>query len=121
MTGRVTGIGGVFFRAKDPDGLAQWYKDHFGIPIGREGSPDPEWQTEAGGTVFATFEKGEDYFPTDRDFMVNFRVQGLADMLARLEKAGIPSSRNETLDGVGHFAWVYDPEGNPIELWEPIA
>ncbi len=117
--GRVLGIGGVFFRAKEPLSLAQWYKTHFGIPIGMEDAENPEWRTEAGGTVFAPFSESSDYFPADRDFMLNFRVEDLDDLLVRLEAAGIPSSKHETLEGVGRFAWVYDPEGNPIELWEP--
>ena len=119
MAARVLGIGGVFFRAKDPVSLAQWYKHHFDIPIGLDGSKDPEWKTDAGGTIFAPFAQSSDYFPADRVFMINFRVEGLNALLATLEASGIPSSHHETMEGVGTFARVHDPEGNPIELWEP--
>ncbi len=121
MAGRINGIGGFFFRAKDAAGLADWYKTHFGIPLGLDTSADPEWKTAAGPCIFAPFDDDARYVPTDRSFMLNFRVDDLDAILARLEAAGIASSNHHAIDDVGRFAWVHDPEGNPIELWEQVA
>lgn len=121
MAGQVNGIGGVFFRAKDATGLAQWYKDQFGIPLGLADGTDVEWRTAAGPCVFAPFKETTDYFPADRAFMLNFRVDDLDAILTRLAAAGIASTNHHDIDDVGRFAWVYDPEDNPIELWEPVA
>ena len=119
MAGRVTGIGGVFFRARDPEALARWYQTHLGIPIGTETAEDPEWQAEAGPMVFAPFDGTDGPYPKNRDFLITLRVEGLDALIARLEAAGILPSRHETQNGVGRFVWIHDPEGNPIELWEP--
>ena len=116
---RVTGIGGLFFRAKDPATLLAWYARWFGIPAG--GQP---WTQEAGMTVFAPFAASTDYFPADRQWMLNLRVEGLPEMIAALQIAGVPVETRADWDGdgsYGHFARVHDPEGNPIELWEPAA
>lgn len=109
----VTGIGGVFFRARDPDGLAKWYQAHFGI-----GFP---WEQQAGMTVFAPFKADTDYFPADRQWMINLRVDDLDALLAALAAAGIPSETRAEWDTpeTGSFARIHDPEGNPIELWQP--
>ncbi len=116
---RVTGIGGVFFRAKDPEALARWYEQHLGInPAPRDMDMQP-WWAEAGVVVFAPFEATTDYFPADRAFMVNFRVASLDRMLAQLRAAGIDVSHEMAMDGIGRFARIHDPEGNPVELWEP--
>lgn len=115
----VTGMGGLFFRAKDPGTLTQWYKEHFGL-----GGGDSWWQQAAGPTVFAPFKQDSDYFSADKAFMINFRVDDLAGMIEKLEGAGIEVLRKDEwdLDGsYGHFARVHDPEGNAIELWEPPA
>jgi len=116
---QVLGIGGVFFRAKDPAALAQWYQTHLGInPV--PNAPDAlPWVTQAGVTIFAPFDQDTDYFPKDRAFMLNFRVADLAAALAELEGARITASDRTQMDGVGQFARVHDPEGNPIELWQP--
>lgn len=113
------GVGGVFFRAKDPAALAAWYKTHLGIDPAPTGPDTPPWITEAGVTVFSPFPDDTDYFPADRGFMLNFRVADLETALADLEAAGIEASHREDMDGVGRFARIEDPEGNPIELWEP--
>jgi predicted enzyme related to lactoylglutathione lyase len=112
----VTGIGGVFFRADDPDTLAAWYKTHLGI--GAEGYV---WNQSAGPTVFAPFKKSTDYFPADKQYMLNIRVSGLDALLATLEAAGIAITRKAEWDTpeTGRFARIHDPEGNPVELWEP--
>jgi len=115
----VTGMGGVFFRAQDPDTLTQWYKTHFSL-----GGSDSLWQQAAGPTVFAPFKADSDYFAADKAFMLNFRVDDLAATIAQLESAGIAVIRKDEWDmdgSYGHFARVHDPEGNAIELWEPPA
>lgn len=112
----VTGIGGVFFRAKDPKGLQAWYSDHLGV-----GGPDMMWSQQAGDTVFAPFADDTDYFPPERQWMINFRVSDLDALIAQLRAAGISVQTNPEWDSpeFGRFARIHDPEGNPIELWEP--
>lgn len=116
---KATGIGGLFFRARDPEALARWYADHLGIDPVPSGYEDTVWSQQAGPTVFAPFPEDTDYFgdPANR-WMINFRVASLDRMVAQLEGAGIavdvqPDQPN------GRFAWLDDPEGNRIELWEP--
>ncbi len=114
MAGKATGIGGVFFRARDTAALAQWYETHLGV--------GGFWQQEAGLTVFAPFKADTDYFPAHRQWMINFRVDDLDALLARLKAAGIAAeTRPDEWDTpeTGRFARIADPEGNPIELWEP--
>ncbi|MEM7191500.1 MAG: VOC family protein [Pseudomonadota bacterium] len=116
---RVDGIGGFFFRANDPAGLAEWYKSHLGINLAPTGAGTPPWISKEGVTVFAPFGQDSDYFAPDHAFMLNFRVRDLDAMLAQLETAGIEASHQQTMEGLGRFARIHDPEGNPIELWEP--
>lgn len=115
----VTGIGGLFFRSRDPVARAAWYKAHLGIDAGGESV----WQQEAGMTVFAPFAAGTDYFPADQPWMLNLRVEGLPEMADALEAAGIAVERRDEWDmpGIGLFMRIRDPEGLPIELWEPAA
>jgi predicted enzyme related to lactoylglutathione lyase len=117
VTGAVTGIGGFFFRAKDPAALADWYRRHLDIQTGG----DSVWMQQAGPTVFAPFPADTGYFASDRAWMLNLRVEGLDALLATLTAAGIEVERRAEWDmpGVGRFARIHDPEGNPIELWEP--
>ncbi len=115
----ITGIGGVFFRAKDPAALAQWYDDHFGITAMSETQPDP-WQQAAGPTVFAPFATDSDYYPAHQQVMLNFRVSDLDQLLEQLRAAGVRIDDNRQEADFGRFAWVYDPEGNKVELWEPL-
>jgi predicted enzyme related to lactoylglutathione lyase len=118
MSPRVTGIGGVFFRARDPDALAKWYAEHLGVT-----SFGP-WPQDAGVSVFAPFPESTDYWPEGRQWMLNLRVEGLDALIARLQAAGIAV---ETRPGewdtpeTGRFARITDPEGNPVELWQPPA
>jgi predicted enzyme related to lactoylglutathione lyase len=115
--GRILGLGGIFFRAADPKGLARWYQEHFGIP---PGDGRELWRQEAGPTVFATFAQDTAYFGRrDQAFMVNFRVADLDGLLADLAAAGVRIDQTRQDEPYGRFAWVYDPEGNRIELWEP--
>ncbi len=113
------GIGGVFFRAQEPKGLLDWYRTHLGIA-----ADDPyQWMQQAGPTVFMPFARDTDYFPADRQWMINFRVTGLDALLGRLREAGIEVITKAEWDTpeTGRFARVHDPEGNPVELWEPPA
>lgn len=115
----VTGIGGMFFRSKDPEGLGKWYLDHLGVnlvPDGNEGMP---WTQEAGPTAFTPFPEDSDYFAKDRVWMINFRVRNLSAMVEQLTQAGIAVNVDPEAYPYGRFAHLVDPEGNPIELWEP--
>ncbi len=117
----VTGIGGFFFRAQDPKGLAEWYLKHLGV-----GAPEGVfvWDQQAGPTVFSPFKETSDYFAPDRRWMLNLRVERLDDMLAELAAAGIEvvaKAEWNTAPEIGRFARIHDPEGNPIELWEPAV
>jgi glyoxylase I family protein len=117
---RVTGIGGMFFRAHDPTALARWYAEHLGVDNQLEGG-DTLWWQERGPTVFAPFPADTDYFGRpEQAWMLNFRVRDLDAMVAQLRAAGIRIDQEETEEGAGRFARVTDPEGNPIQLWEPI-
>jgi predicted enzyme related to lactoylglutathione lyase len=116
----VTGIGGFFFRAKDPDALLKWYFEHLGVGATNTGT-DWVWNQSAGPTVFAPFKADTDYFSAGKQWMLNLRVSGLDALLAKLRKAGIEIVTKAEWDTpeTGRFARVHDPEGNPIELWEP--
>jgi predicted enzyme related to lactoylglutathione lyase len=119
---RVTGIGGVFLKADDPEALAKWYEQHLGIRFDGsyallKWSDDP--RAEDGSTVFAMFPRDSDYFGTDRAFMVNFRVDDLDALLAALRAAGVAVDEKVQEEVYGRFGWVNDPEGNRVELWQP--
>jgi predicted enzyme related to lactoylglutathione lyase len=123
--GTVLGIGGVFLRADDPGKLSAWYREHLRFTVTAGGEPAPDgsysWTQQAGETVFSFFPRTNNYFPTDRPAMINLRVAGLDALAARLKAAGIEVIRKAEWDhpSVGRFARIHDPEGNPIELWEP--
>ena len=124
--GKVLGIGGLFFRSPDADALTQWYQDVLGVGAGfaAEGEADEwSWGTAGGPVVFQPFKQDSDYFAADKAFMLNFRVTGIADLIARLEAGGIAvEQRDEWNDPqVGRFDRLHDPDGTPIELWEPPA
>jgi len=117
---KVLGIGGFFFRARDPKALAQWYRDHLGVTPVPANYDDPSWEQEAGTTVFAPFPETTDYFGNpNKVWMINFRVPNLDAMVAQFRAAGIAVEVDEQLYPNGRFARLHDPEGNPIELWEP--
>lgn len=117
---KVTGIGGLFFRAKDPAAMAQWYTDNLGInPVPTDYDTAP-WQQAAGPTVFAPFDAETDYFgAAAQQWMVNFRVKDLDAMVAQLRGNGIAVEVEDEVYPNGRFARLSDPEGNPIQLWEP--
>ena len=124
--GHVKGIGGLFFRARDPDALNAWYKERLGIGGGcsaDETGPINEWvwNVTAGPVVFAPFKADTDYFPADRQHMINLRVDDLDAVLVPFHDAGDEVITNAEWNDptIGRFARVHDPEGNPIELWEP--
>ena len=112
---RVHGVGGVFIRADDTNGLRQWYADMLGVVD----APDGVWNQQAGPTVFASFPRDSDYFPPSQSVMLNFRVTDLDAMLQQLRNAGVAVLGEQDEDDVGRFAWVADPEGNRVELWQP--
>ena len=115
----VVGIGGIFFRSKDPEALAGWYATHLGINKAPQDMEAEPWVSEEGITVFAPFSESTDYFPEDRQFMLNFRVRDLDGLVAHFKAIGVEVSREEEMAGIGRFARIHDPEGNPIELWQP--
>jgi catechol 2,3-dioxygenase-like lactoylglutathione lyase family enzyme len=122
----VEGIGGIFFRAQDPQGLSAWYKAHLGIGAGCNADatgPVDEWTwlTKAGPVVFAPFPADSDYFAADKAFMINLRVSGIDALIASLRAAGIPVETRAEWDApeTGRFARLHDPEANAIELWQP--
>jgi predicted enzyme related to lactoylglutathione lyase len=121
---RVTGIGGIFFKASEPEKLCGWYRKHLGIETKERSAifksrkfDDPQSETY---TVWSPFPSDTDYFaPSDKPFMINFQVENLEELLAALKSEGVDvDPRVETYD-YGKFAWIMDPEGNRIELWEP--
>jgi len=115
---RVVGIGGVFFRAKDPEALRAWYAEHLGIDVqdwGGGGAP-----FEGGTTVWSIFAGDTDYFgPSGQQSMVNYRVDDLDAMLEQLRGAGVPVDDKIEDGELGRFGWATDPEGNRFELWQP--
>ncbi len=118
---RVRGVGGVFFKARDPKALAEWYRDHLGIPVAA-GQTYASFESTGPGdhTVWSAFPTETDYFgPGSSRLMLNYRVNDLDAMLAQLRSAGVEVvERIEEFD-YGRFGWAVDPEGNRFELWEP--
>ncbi len=117
---KVLGFGGFFFRAADPAALSAWYAEHLGIdPLPTDYDTLP-WQQQSGPTVFAPFPADTDYFGrAEQSWMLNFRVRDLDAFAAQLTAAGIAVKIDSEAYPNGRFARLHDPEGNPIELWEP--
>ncbi|GCC52846.1 glyoxalase [Chryseotalea sanaruensis] len=114
----VLGIGGLFFRSKDPKALSEWYRIHFGI---NDATSNSLWITEEGPTVFSPFKQDTDYFGSkEQMFMINFRVQDLDGLMEKLAEAGVRIDDKRMNEAYGKFAWVYDSEGNKLELWEAV-
>ena len=119
---KVTGIGGLFFRAHDPKTLGRWYQQHLGISLTPSSYEDSVWQQEAGPTVFDPQPETSDFFKgTDKVWMLNFRVRDLKKMAAQLRAAGIAVEIDPQSYPNGRFASLHDPEGNPIQLWQPAG
>lgn len=118
---RVQGFGGFFFRSAAPGELAAWYRDTLGIDLVPTDADSAPWMAEGGATVFAPFASDTDYFAADKAFMLNFRVRDIDAMVAQLEASGVTITDRSEMAGVGKFAHLSDPEGTPIELWEPAG
>lgn len=119
--GRITGVGGVFFKAKDPKALAAWYRDVLGLPMEAWGGAQLRYDApkHPPALIWSPFPASTDYFaPSTGDFMINYAVDDLDAFLARLRAKGVAILKQEG-DVNGRFAWILDPEGNKIELWEP--
>jgi glyoxylase I family protein len=117
---RVDGIGGFFFRAKDPKKLAEWYETNLGINAVPKDYGGRPWRTNAGTTVFAPFKEDTKYFGDLRfQWMINFRVRDIDKMAAQLRKNGSTVEVDPEVYPNGRFARLADPEGNPIQLWQP--
>ena len=120
--GRVTGVGGFFFKAKDPAGLARWYEKMFGIQNTPKTYDEPPWRTGGGTTVFEPFSEDTDYFGNEgQSWMINFRVDDLDRVVERLRGAQheVHYEGNGDPFPNGRFAKLHDPEGNAIQLWQP--
>jgi predicted enzyme related to lactoylglutathione lyase len=120
---RVIGVGGVFFKANDPKGLAAWYREHLGVPT----EPDQTYAIFASSgagerTVWSAFPSNTTYFgPNGAPLMVNYRVRDLDAMLTQLRAAGVEVDERVEEYDYGKFGWAADPEGNRFELWEPLG
>ena len=123
---RVTGIGGVFFKSRrDNATLAKWYQQHLGMELADFGGAVLRWpddKADDGGlTVWHVAEKDSQWFsPSDSSFMINYRVDNLDELLAQLRAGGVDIVSGPESHENGKFAWIMDPDGNKIELWEPM-
>lgn len=118
---RAVGVGGVFLKARDPKALSAWYAQHLGIPTQDGASLAFDGPESAGMTVFAHFPQQTAYFGGgDQQAMLNFRVDDMDALLAALEAAGVRIDPKREDHDYGRFAWIWDPEGNRVELWQPL-
>lgn len=123
---RVTGLGGVFFRCSDTAAQQGWYKKHLGIPVEAWGGWAIPWRDnkepdKRGYTVWSTFKDDTEYFGRDpKQFMINYRVADLVGLIAALKEEGVQVAGEIEQHENGKFAWIVDPEGTRIELWEPV-
>ena len=119
---KVIGFGGVFLKARDPAALRAWYAEHLGLDVGDYGAMFDEDASRPGCTLWAPFERDTGYFaPSEKDFMLNFRVDDLDGLLAKLRAAGVQVDEKIQRDENGQFGWILDPDGTRIELWQPPA
>ena len=124
---RVTGIGGIFFHSPDPVSLRAWYKDHLGIDVQEWGGTAFQWtdadgQPSAGSTVWTVNDAaGNSFEPSTASFMINYRVADLHALVKALREEGCTVLEEISESEYGKFAWVIDPDGNKVELWEPPA
>lgn len=122
---KVTGIGGIFIKCKDPDKMREWYKTHLGVDSGQYGASF-EWREDAdpskkGTTQWSLFAETTKYFePSTKDFMINYRVENLEVLVEQLKKEGVTIVDDIESVDYGKFVHIVDAEGNKIELWEPI-
>ncbi len=121
--GHITGVGGVFFKAKDPKALVAWYREVLGLPLEAWGGAALRYDApkHPPALIWCAFPASTDYFaPSTGDFMINYAVDDMDAFLARLRAKGVAVLKSED-DANGRFAWILDPEGNKIELWQPKA
>lgn len=123
MNKKVTGIGGIFFKSKNPETTKQWYAQHLGLNVDAYGSTF--WWKDQNGkdclTQWSPFKNDTDYFdPSSQPFMVNYRVENLTELLTELKNEGIKQVGEIQEFDYGKFAWIMDPDGHKIELWEPM-
>ena len=127
MTKRVTGIGGIFFKAQDPSKLGEWYAQNLGVELESYGPMSifrwkrPDDPSKNGSTTWSLFPQDSDYFGSNTPFMINYRVEDLDALLAELRQQGVEIIREAEDTPFGRFAAIRDPEGNSIELWQPDA
>ena len=123
MKKRVTGLGGFFFKTKNPDKIKKWYGKHLGLPVDDYGCTI-WWKDKLGkdcSTQWSPFKEDTKYFsPSEKQFMMNFRVENLEELLVTLKKEGVTIVGEIEKYDYGKFGWILDPEGNKIELWEPV-
>jgi predicted enzyme related to lactoylglutathione lyase len=119
---RVTGIGGIFFKAADPKALSAWYRDHLGLDVSQWGGSVFKWggdNSPEGMTIWSPFAQDTDYMaPSSSSFMINFRVDDLDALLDALRSEGCNVLDKTETSEQGKFGWVMDPEGNKVELWQ---
>jgi predicted enzyme related to lactoylglutathione lyase len=124
MMKKVTGIGGVFFKCKNPETIKEWYKQHLGLNTDQYGTTF-EWRKEdkpeeKGSTQWSPFSETTKYFePSSKEFMINYRVENLEELVVELKKEGVTICDEIEVYDFGKFIHILDPEGNKIELWEP--
>lgn len=121
---RVTGLGGVFFKCKDPENIKQWYREHLGLPTDQYGAVfkwrDADDNEREGATVWSPFPEDTSYYdPSNKPFMLNYRVENLEALMRVLKDEGVEVIGEIEEYDYGKFGWIMDPEGNKIELWEP--
>ncbi len=123
MKNRVTGLGGFFFKTKDPKAIKKWYGKYLGLPVDDYGCTF-WWKDKEGkdcSTQWSPFKDDTTYFaPSKKEFMMNFRVENLVELLKTLKDEGVPVIGEIEEYEYGKFGWIVDPEGNKIELWEPL-
>lgn len=123
MSKKVTGIGGIFFKTNNPELTKQWYAKHLGLEVDAYGSTF-WWKDQSGKdclTQWSPFDAQTAYFdPSDQSFMINYRVENLTELLKELQAAGIEQLGDIQEFEYGKFAWIMDPDGQKIELWEPV-
>lgn len=120
---RVTGIGGIFFKCSDPEQMKTWYKNHLGIESDQYGGCFQWYKADGttGHTAWSTFKEDSQYFqPSTKPFMFNYRVEDLENLLVVLKEEGIEQVGAMEVFEYGKFAWIMDPDGNKIELWQPL-
>jgi predicted enzyme related to lactoylglutathione lyase len=122
---RVTGIGGIFFKANDPDQLRDWYRMHLGIESEKESGAIFKWRkaddpNSEQYTIWSPFPEDTDYFaPSKKPFMMNFQVENLDELLAQLKREGVSVDPKVESSDYSKSGWIMDPQGNRVELWEP--